>query len=360
MYRESPSITYRFERFTLSPRRRVLLRDGEQVPLIPRYFDLLVLLVERRHEAVHRREIFERVWQDVAVSESALSQAVRTLRRTLGDDSKEPRFIRTVSRHGYQFVLPGVRAEQDEGVPAAAPMPAAVAAYEAPQPTAVRESASFWTAAAEGGALAGAVAGGLGGLMLSLAPDSQAPLVIVPVLAVVGAVCGGLGAASVGLGISAIGTRLTWPAPVAWALGGGLGGAAIGLVVQWLARWAFAALFGLDVAVEGGLQGALLGATVGGTLALAGPQAARRMALVAIGCGLCGLALTLLGHPLVGGTIHMLAGTVAGSPATLTPLARLLGEPDLGATSGAILAVGEAATFGLGMAWGLRRHHNLT
>jgi hypothetical protein len=84
------------------------------------------------------------------------------------------------------------------------------------------------------------------------------------------------------------------------------------------------------------------------------------MALVAVGCGLCGLVLTLLGHPLVGGTIHMLAGTVAGSPATLTPLARLLGEPDLGATSGAILAVGEAATFGLGLAWGLRRHHNLT
>jgi DNA-binding winged helix-turn-helix (wHTH) protein len=59
------------------------------VPLLPRYFDLRVLLVDRRHEAVHRRDIFDRVWTDVIVSDSALSQAVRTLRRTLDDDSRE-------------------------------------------------------------------------------------------------------------------------------------------------------------------------------------------------------------------------------------------------------------------------------
>ena len=77
------------------------------MPIIPRYFDLLVLLVERRQSAVHRRDIFELVWTDVIVSDSALSQAVRTLRRTLGDDSREPRFIRTVARHGYSFVYRG-------------------------------------------------------------------------------------------------------------------------------------------------------------------------------------------------------------------------------------------------------------
>ena len=58
-------IRYRFSDFTLSPQRRLLLREGREVPLIPRYFDLLVLLIERRHEAVHRREIFDRVWTDV-------------------------------------------------------------------------------------------------------------------------------------------------------------------------------------------------------------------------------------------------------------------------------------------------------
>jgi DNA-binding winged helix-turn-helix (wHTH) protein len=81
--------------------------------LIPRYFDLLVLLVERRREAVTRREILDAVWSDVVVSDGALSQAVRTLRRALGDDRREPVFIRTVSRHGYRFVFPDVVEEAD-------------------------------------------------------------------------------------------------------------------------------------------------------------------------------------------------------------------------------------------------------
>jgi hypothetical protein len=69
--------------------------------------------VANRHDAIHRRDIFDKVWTDVVVSDSALSQAIRTLRRTLGDDSREPRFIRTVSRHGYQFIAVDV-VEGDE------------------------------------------------------------------------------------------------------------------------------------------------------------------------------------------------------------------------------------------------------
>jgi len=119
---------YCFSEFVVSPRRRVLVRQGRELPLIPRYFDLLVFLIEHRHEAVHRRDIFERVWSDVIVSDSALTQAIRTLRRALGDDSREPRFIRTVSRHGYRFVFAEVIEEDDEGAwPSsnhAAPLPA--------------------------------------------------------------------------------------------------------------------------------------------------------------------------------------------------------------------------------------------
>ena len=101
----------------LSPARRELLRDGVEVRLIPRYFDLLRLLVERRDEAVHRQEIFDRVWADVIVSDGALSQAIRTLRRALGDDPREPSFIRTVSRYGYQFVYRDVTVEPATSLP---------------------------------------------------------------------------------------------------------------------------------------------------------------------------------------------------------------------------------------------------
>ena len=116
----------------VAPGDPLLLRDGTPVPLIPKYFDLLVLLIERRHEAVHRRDIFDRVWSDVVVSDSALSQAIRTIRRTLGDDSREPRFIRTVARHGYRFVFADVVEEDEVQVPCQGNDPAdIVAAQEA-------------------------------------------------------------------------------------------------------------------------------------------------------------------------------------------------------------------------------------
>ena len=99
----------------LSPARRVLCEDGREVALIPRYFDLLLLLVEQRDRAVTRNEIFDRVWADVVVSDGALTQAIRTIRRVLDDDPRDVTFIRTVSRHGYQFVWAPVTDEADEG-----------------------------------------------------------------------------------------------------------------------------------------------------------------------------------------------------------------------------------------------------
>ena len=99
----------------MSPARRTLVRDGRELRLIPRCFDLLVLLIERRDEAVSRIDILDSVWSDVVVSEGALSQAVRTLRRTLGDDPREPTFIRTLPRHGYRFVCEDVVEEPDVG-----------------------------------------------------------------------------------------------------------------------------------------------------------------------------------------------------------------------------------------------------
>jgi len=128
---------YRFSNFIVSPRRRVVVADGRELPLIPRYFDLLLFLIERRNEAVHRRDIFDRVWTDVIVSDSALSQAIRTLRRALGDDSREPRFIRTISRHGYRFVFPEVLEEEDDDAwpcPEASRPPSAANENDDPDP----------------------------------------------------------------------------------------------------------------------------------------------------------------------------------------------------------------------------------
>jgi len=370
-------VRYRFSEFTLSPQRRLLLRDGREVPLIPRYFDLLLLLIERRREAVHRREIFDRAWPDVIVSESALSQAVRTIRRTLGDDSREPRFIRTVSRHGYQFVHPDVIEEEDDAS-APAPQPAAPAPVVGPlapsdEPLwlrwrrAARFAATGWTGASTGGALAGIAAGAVGGLALAVTPGSTAPFAIAPVLAVIGAGCGGLGGAGVGAGLAFAEAAAPEQRVFALTSAGALGGGLVGAAVQWLTRWGLAALVGLDVAVGGGLEGVAIGGAAGLAFAIAtrrtedglvAPRVRSRWqaaVIMAVACGLAGLVLTAAGRPLVAGTIQAIADAAHGSRADLAPLGRLIGEPDLGPLSRAILGFGEPATFGFGLAWGLMR-----
>ena len=106
---------YRFSEFILSPRRRLLApRRARAAAHSPLFRPAGVSRSSAAREAVHRRDIFDRVWGDVVVSDSALSQAIRTIRRVLGDESREPRFVRTVSRHGYRFVFADVVEEDDE------------------------------------------------------------------------------------------------------------------------------------------------------------------------------------------------------------------------------------------------------
>jgi DNA-binding winged helix-turn-helix (wHTH) protein len=115
---------YVFGEFILSSSRRALYRSGREIALVPRYYDLLLLLIRRRDEAISRSEILDTVWSDVVVSDGALSQAVRTLRRALGDDPARSRYIRTVSRFGYQFVFPEVVQRDDSApIPIADPSP---------------------------------------------------------------------------------------------------------------------------------------------------------------------------------------------------------------------------------------------
>ena len=357
-------IRYRFGEFTLSPQRRLLVRDGQEVPLIPRYFDLLLLLVERRREAVHRNEIFDRVWGDVTVSDSALSQAVRTIRRTLDDDPKEPRFIRTVSRHGYQFVFAEVL-EEDEGHEGDEAHEGERTRLDEPRGASARASAGAG-GGVSGGALAGIVAGAVGGLVLTAAPGSTAPFAIVPVLAVIGGGCGAIGGVGVGTGVGFADAVAPTQRALALTLGGAVGGGLVGVAVQWLTRWALSALVGLDIRIGGGLEGLVIGAGAGLGLAIATvtavgaflPRWGKRphaAVLVASFCGIGGLALTLTGHPLAGGTIQAIAEAAEGSRVSLAPLGRLIGETDFGPLTSAIIAFGEAATFGVGLVYGLVR-----
>ncbi len=117
---ESPAspIGYRFDGFELRLRSRELLRDGTQVELQPKVFDLIVCLVERRDRAVDKNELLDLVWPRQVVTEAALSRSVMKARRALDDDAEQPRLIRTVHARGYQFM-----AEVEPLLRAAAPAP---------------------------------------------------------------------------------------------------------------------------------------------------------------------------------------------------------------------------------------------
>jgi DNA-binding winged helix-turn-helix (wHTH) protein len=383
---------YRFSDFTLSTRKRLLIRNGRQLPLIPRYLDLLIFLIERRRDAVHRREIFDRVWSDVIVSDSALSQAIRTLRRTLGDDPREPRFIRTVSRHGYQFTFPDVIEEPDADIPAPARAPefqihlSAETRREKAEQTRQKVGASLTalmtgaTRACAGAALSGAAAGLAGGLLLSVAPDNAAPLVIVPVLVAVGAGAGAVGGLGVGAGLAFAESSSRLRNAVGLAIGGAAGGAAIGMAVQWLARWSLAAVVGLNLPIGGAVEGLVIGSAAGagyaiarrhketpprrsGRLASAARSRLYRAAVVAAFCAAGALALSWADRPLVGGTLHVIAREARGSQISLAPLGRLIGEPGFGPMSQALIAAWEGGIFGFGVGMVLvrrRSHTDLT
>ena len=95
---------------------RQATRAGRPVELSPKATELLLALARARPRAVSRAEIHDRLWPGTFVSEASLRQVVMELRRALGDDPREPRYVRTVRRFGYAF---SGEAREDVGSPAA-------------------------------------------------------------------------------------------------------------------------------------------------------------------------------------------------------------------------------------------------
>ena len=111
-----PPGAYRFDRFTLDLGRRALLGpDGAEVPLRPKSFALLRLLVENAGRVVDRDAIMAAVWPDVVVGDESITQCVRDIRKTLGDETQQ--VLKTVARHGYLLAAEVVPAETTAPVP---------------------------------------------------------------------------------------------------------------------------------------------------------------------------------------------------------------------------------------------------
>jgi DNA-binding winged helix-turn-helix (wHTH) protein len=93
----------RFGPFTVDSRTRQLLREGREIHLSPKAFDLLCVLLERRQDVVRKEELHARIWPHTYVVDANLNVLIGEIRRTLDDKALRPRFIRTVHGVGYAF-----------------------------------------------------------------------------------------------------------------------------------------------------------------------------------------------------------------------------------------------------------------
>ena len=94
---------YEFGPFRVDPDKRLLLRDNRPMPLQPKAFETLLVLVQHSETVVLKDDLMKSVWPDTFVEESNLAQNIFVLRKTLGDAAGEHRYIVTVPGRGYRF-----------------------------------------------------------------------------------------------------------------------------------------------------------------------------------------------------------------------------------------------------------------
>lgn len=105
----------RFENFELDVVDETLRRDSENINVSHRMFQVLLLLVERAGDVVEKEEFFEKVWDGSFVEDNNLTVTITALRKVLGDDAKQARFIKNIPRKGYKFVADVTVASADLG-----------------------------------------------------------------------------------------------------------------------------------------------------------------------------------------------------------------------------------------------------
>ncbi len=366
---------FRFENFVLDPGDRRLRRDGAPVELNARYFDALALLVREAGTLVSKDRFLDEVWQGVPVTDEALTQCIKTLRRQLGDDAARPRFIETVPKHGYRFIAPVERIGDDpkalpldggglgggglvgearrvsESTPPPAPPHQGEGGSVSARPYSWRQCLLLGGAGTLGAGVAGVVGGliyGFAGAAQPLGPGMGAASVLLVLLwlTIAAALMGGAG---VSFGIAAAGFV---PGRHWGVLGGAVGGLAVGGAVKLLGLDAFNLLLGRSPGdITGAAEGALLGGAVGLGAWLGGRGAGRpslRRGILAAGLagGGAGILIALLGGRLMAGSLDLLARSFPGSRLRLDQIGALFGESGFGPVSEIATGALEGALFG--------------
>jgi DNA-binding winged helix-turn-helix (wHTH) protein len=116
-------MTYRFDGVEVDSGGFRVTRAGESIRLEPKAVELLLFLAANAGRLVTKAEIQEAVWKDTFVADNALTRLVAQIRKALGDDAREARYIETVPTRGYRFVARLESGGEGMGMDAAAAEP---------------------------------------------------------------------------------------------------------------------------------------------------------------------------------------------------------------------------------------------
>jgi len=360
-------LSYRFGEFLLDTSDRQLWKGDVRLSLNTRYFDSLLLLLQNEGQLVGKDRFFNEVWSDVVVSDSALTQGIKEIRKQLGDDVMNPVFIQTVPRHGYRFIAP---VEVTAGVilPGAplpgsslpgAPLTTTTATTKLLIPPNVQTALRWGIAGTIGGGLAGIFGGLLYGSALGYTPanpglgTASILLVALSINVVVGLI------GSFGISFGMISLDLLFRRPPSWNVwGAALGGLVIGGATKLLGMDAFSLLFGqAPDGITGGLEGAALGASLalGARLGRIKPTEDdlshlspwRPIIGGGLACAAAGALIPIAGGRLMGGSLELIARSFSDSRLQLDALGRFFGEVHFGLTSQVVLGGIEGLVFGI-------------
>src|SRR5947209_15372085 len=109
---------YRLDGIEIDPSQLCLRRDGQERHLRQKTFQVLIYLLEQRQRLITKNELIDRIWPDTAITDNTLEQCLAEIRKVLGDDSRHPRFVKTVPRAGYRFIGEVAESSHEESSPA--------------------------------------------------------------------------------------------------------------------------------------------------------------------------------------------------------------------------------------------------
>lgn len=327
---------FAFEGFVLDTDDRRLKAGGRPVELNTRYFDALALMAREPGRLVSKERFLSEVWDGVPVTDEALTQCIKTLRRQLGDEAGRPRFIETVPKHGYRFIAP-----------------VEVLGDGATGPNSIPDHWLHFVVNGTAGTLGGLAAGVIGGLIYGFLAASQGvasdggAISILLVLLCITMVIGIIGAAGVSFAMATevFAPRRSWQWLVIAGAGGGL---VTGALVKLLGIDAFTLLIGRGPNhITGAMEGVLLGGAVGAAAALARRATSMRIAALLAGSAgaAAGIAIVLLDGRLLLGSLAGLTKDFPGSHLHVERIGGLFGEPQFGALTQLVSAALEGALF---------------